>query len=66
VGVNLGEGVHRASGVVPIATVVYARVSGKVLASAVLLGLVMAIVGGVLPAWRASRIAPVEAMRTRR
>jgi putative ABC transport system permease protein len=66
VGVNLGEGVHRASGVVPIATVVYARVSAKVLASAVLRGLVMAVVGGVLPAWRASHIAPVEAMRARR
>lgn len=66
VGVNLGESVNRVNGVVPIATVVYARVSGKVLGAAVLLGLVMALVGGGIPAWRAGRISPVEAMRARR
>ena len=66
VGVDLGEGVNRVSGVVPIATTVYARVSAGLLGAAVLLGLVMAVVGGVIPAWRASRIAPVEAMRARR
>ena len=63
VGVNLGDAVNRVNGVVPLATVVYARVSGKVLGAAVLLGLVMALVGGGIPAWRASRIDPVEALR---
>ena len=30
------------------------------------LGLVMAVVGGALPAFRAAQIEPVEAMRSRR
>ncbi len=39
------------------------RVTGTVLASAVLFSLVLGVVGGAWPAWRAARLRPTEALR---
>jgi putative ABC transport system permease protein len=65
-GVNLGTVVDKLPATVPMNSTVYGQVTPEILLSAVLLGLTMAIVGGVVPAFRASRIEPVEAMRHRR
>lgn len=65
-GVNLGTIVDKLPATVPMNSTVYGQVTPEILLSAVLLGLTMAIVGGVVPAFRASRIEPVEAMRHRR
>lgn len=66
VGVDLGSAVDKVGTAIPVASVVHARLTPDVLVGAVLLGLVMAVLGGVVPAVRAARIAPVEAMRSRR
>lgn len=65
-GVKLGEGMEKMPAAIPMKSVVYGDVTPQILAMALGLGLVMAIVGSVLPAYRASRIEPVEAMRHRR
>jgi putative ABC transport system permease protein len=66
VGVDLGSAVDRLNGAIPLTSTVYGKVSANVVGGAVGLGLLMAVVGGWLPALRASRIPPVEAMRARR
>jgi putative ABC transport system permease protein len=66
VGVNLGSAVDKVGTALPVSSVVYARLTPDTLVGAVLLGLVMAVLGGALPAFRAARISPVEAMRSRR
>ncbi len=65
-GVNLGSIVDKLPATIPMNSTVYGHVTPDILASAVLLGLATAVVGGVLPAFRASRIEPIEAMRHRR
>ncbi len=65
-GVNLGTVVDKLPASIPVNSTVYAQVTPGILVSAVLLGLSMAVVGGVIPALRASRIEPIEAMRHRR
>jgi putative ABC transport system permease protein len=65
-GVNLGTVVDKLPASIPVNSTVYAQVTPGILISAVLLGLSMAVVGGVIPALRASRIEPIEAMRHRR
>jgi ABC-type antimicrobial peptide transport system permease subunit len=47
-------------------TTVYGQVTPGMLVFAVALGVLMSLVGGVLPAIRAARIEPIEAMRHRR
>ncbi|MEN9787727.1 MAG: hypothetical protein RLZZ299_2991 [Pseudomonadota bacterium] len=64
-GVHLGEGVKRLDSPVPVSELAHARLTPEIVGMSVLLGLAMALVGGLLPALRASRIAPVEAMRAR-
>ncbi len=66
VGIHLGEAVAKAPAGIPLHETVYPHASVDTVVLAFLLGLAMAVVGGILPAWRASRIQPVEAMRHRR
>lgn len=65
-GVNLGNLVDKLPASIPMNSTIYGHVTPGILGSAVLLGLSMAVVGGILPALRAARIEPVEAMRHRR
>ncbi len=64
-GVHLGEGVKRLNSPVPVSELAHARLTPEIVVMSVVLGLAMAIVGGLIPALRASRISPVEAMRAR-
>jgi putative ABC transport system permease protein len=66
VGIHLGDAAAKAPAAVPIHETVYPHADFQTLAIAFLLGLAMAVVGGVIPAWRAAYIEPVEAMRHRR
>lgn len=65
-GVNLGNAVNKMPPGLAIDSVIHADWEPYMLAQSFALGLVMAIVGGALPAIRASRIQPIEAMRSRR
>lgn len=65
-GVNLGAGVNKLPANMPMASTVYPDMNAQIIVAALGLALVMAVIGGALPAWRASRIEPVEAMRHRR
>ncbi len=65
-GVNLGNAVNKMPPGFAIDSVIHADWEPYMLVQSFALGLVMAIVGGALPAIRASRIQPVEAMRSRR
>ncbi len=64
-GINLGSVVDKLPSSMPISATVYPRLTPEILGGAVLLGLLMAVVGGVVPAYRASLIQPIEAMRSR-
>ncbi|MFZ5475642.1 MAG: ABC transporter permease [Myxococcota bacterium] len=63
-GVDLGSAVDKMP--MPFNSRVYGKLTPEILAGGVALGLVMAVVGGLVPAFRASHIQPVEAMRSRR
>ncbi|MFN7142618.1 MAG: ABC transporter permease [Myxococcota bacterium] len=65
-GVDLGKVVDKLPATIPMNSTIYGKVTPDILLWAVLLGLAMAVVGGVVPALRASRIEPIEAMRHRR
>lgn len=65
-GVNLGDAVSKAPDSIPVKQIVYAQVSPDILVLAVVLGLIVALIGSAVPAFRATRIQPVEAMRSRR
>jgi putative ABC transport system permease protein len=64
-GVDLGTAIDRLPATIPINSTVHAHVTPNALLTAFALGLVMAVLGGWIPAWRASRIEPVDAMRSR-
>lgn len=66
VGIDLGSAADKFPSAIPVNRTMYGDVDGPLLVQAFLLGLVVAVVGGALPALRAARIEPVEAMRTRR
>ena len=65
-GVNIGQGVSKLPAAIPLTSTVYGLFEPINLVYGMFLSLLMALVGSVLPAWRASRIEPVEAMRQRR
>ena len=65
-GINLGTAVDKLPSNFPISTVVHANLEPSMLFWSLILGFVMAIIGSLLPAFRASLIQPVEAMRSRR
>ena len=65
-GINLGGAVKGLPSEIPINAIVYGDLTVDHLVTAFLLGLLMALAGAILPAIRATRIQPVEAMRTRR
>lgn len=65
-GINLGNAVNRMPSGLAVDAVVHGDWEPYMFVQSFLLGLVMAVVGGVLPAWRATHIQPVEAMRSRR
>lgn len=66
-GVTLGEEVTSKIGSsFPMKATVYADLNMNTIITAVILGIVIAIMGAMLPALRASSIQPVRAMRARR
>ncbi len=65
-GVNLGNAVNKMPPGLALDAVIHGDWEPYMFFQAFGLGLVMAIVGSALPAVRASRIEPVEAMRSRR
>jgi len=65
-GVDLGPFIEDIPTPFPINHVVRADVGPEVLAAGLALALATALIGGLLPAIRAARILPVEAMRRRR
>ncbi len=66
VGIDFGAAVDKLPPTIPINTIIRPELSWNVVVVGVILGFAMAVVGGVLPALRASGIQPVEAMRQRR
>jgi putative ABC transport system permease protein len=64
-GVNLGSAVDKLPANLPMSATLYARMSPGILVGAVFLGILMAIIGGAIPAYRASRIQPIDAMKSR-
>jgi len=65
-GINLGSAAKSFPSSMPVNTVVHGQVTPELLVQGMLIGLVMAVIGSVIPAWRASEIQPVEAMRSRK
>lgn len=65
-GIDFGAAVDKLPPTIPMNTIIRPELSWNVVALGVVLGFAMAVVGGVLPALRASGIQPVEAMRQRR
>lgn len=65
-GVNIGQGVSKLPAAIPLTSTVYGLFEPINLVYGMILSLLMAVFGSLLPAWRASRIEPVEAMRQRR
>ncbi len=65
-GVNLGGAVNKMPPGLAIDAVIHGDWEPIMFVQCFGLGLLMAVVGGALPAFRASRIEPVEAMRARR
>jgi putative ABC transport system permease protein len=65
-GVNIGDGVNKLPSSVPINSTVYGKLDWHNLVWGMLLAQAMALVGSVIPAWRATIIQPVEAMRAKR
>ena len=66
-GMHLPEDLVRKAGdSLPMKSVIYANLTPDIVVQGVLLGLVIAIVGAVLPALRAASIQPVSAMSARR
>ncbi len=65
-GLNLGEGVNRLPATIPINATVHGRFDIANLFYGMLLAFVMAIVGSLIPAIRATAVEPIEAIRQRR
>jgi ABC-type lipoprotein release transport system permease subunit len=65
-GVTLGGVADKIGGTLPMKATVYADVTLGIVTTSILLGLLIAVVGAVLPALRAASIQPVSAMHARR
>lgn len=66
VGINLGRAIKGFPSEIPVNSVMRGDITWEHVAWGVGLGLVMAILGSVVPATRAALIQPIEAMRTRK
>lgn len=67
VGVDLGQDmIDQAGASMPISSVIYGDVTPALLVQSLILGLVTAALGALLPSLRAASIQPSEAMRARR
>ena len=66
VGINLGGAAKSFPSAIPINSIMYGDVTLQHLVIGFLLGLLMAVVGSLIPALRAAGIQPVEAMRSRK
>jgi ABC-type antimicrobial peptide transport system permease subunit len=64
--VTLGGVADKIGGTLPMKATVYADVTLGIVTTSILLGLLIAVVGAVLPALRAASIQPVSAMHARR
>jgi len=65
VGVNLGAGISVKSGM-PVASTIHGDLTGEIILASLVLGVVMAILGALLPSIHAATITPVSAMRRRK
>jgi ABC-type antimicrobial peptide transport system permease subunit len=63
VGVLLGVGLVMLAGASPAASYLQGSFTPQMLAQAVAIAVVLGVLGGLYPAWRASRLSPVEALR---
>lgn len=63
-GIALGVGLTRAAQLIPaVETLLHGIFTPMMFVQAIVVALLLGAVGGVLPAWRAARLEPVEAMR---
>jgi ABC-type antimicrobial peptide transport system permease subunit len=65
-GIDLGGLASKMPNTLPVNRIIHGDWEPRIALLAFLLGLAMALVGAVSPALRATRIAPVTAMRARR
>ena len=65
-GIALGDVVDKMGDAFPIQTTVYGDLTPRIVATTVLIGLLIAVLGAAIPALRAGSIQPVTAMKPRR
>ncbi len=64
VGIGLGVGLLELLKLIPAASTFIAGVYGPhLMVQAIILALILGVIGGAYPAWRATRLSPVEALR---
>jgi putative ABC transport system permease protein len=63
VGIILGIGLVKLAGASPAASYLQGSFTPQMLAQTLGLAVVLGVLGGLYPAWRASRLSPVEALR---
>jgi putative ABC transport system permease protein len=63
VGIVLGIALTKAISLVPVASYLSAEYGLAIFAQTLAVTLVLGVLGGIYPAWRASRLSPVEALR---
>lgn len=65
-GITLGDAVERLGESLPVQTTVYGDLTGGIVLTTILVGLLIAVLGAIVPALRAGSIQPVTAMKPRR
>ena len=63
VGIVLGMALTKLISLVPVASYLSAEYDLAIFAQTLAVTLVLGVLGGLYPAWRASRLSPVEALR---
>jgi putative ABC transport system permease protein len=63
VGILLGMGLTWLIALTPATSYLAATYNATILGQTILVAVVLGVLGGIYPAWRASRLSPVEALR---